>query len=372
MEREFHAAIEHFTRAHEIDSTYLNPLISAAVAYSNIGRPSDADSVLQLVERSGVRLSRPLQLRLDWVRAMLSGDNRQYLRKARELAEYAQTATWQYVEATGCLENNYPAEAIQVLERSEPDRGRFGKWLPYWAVLTEAHHMIGAHKAELSAAHLGRQRHPEEVDAIAYQVRALAALGRVEEVRVALDEVLALSPDATWGHAEPAAEAGQEYRTHGRHEAARAAFDLAIDRLRLHTPDTGRVTEHQFALGSTLYGAERWREAHELFVDLAARNPDDTRFQGYLGVLQARLGNGEAARQISDELAALDLPYGRGENALWRSRISAVLGDRKQAVELLRSAINQGTYFGVWLHRDPDFEALRDYPPFQELVKPKG
>jgi tetratricopeptide (TPR) repeat protein len=372
VEREFHAAIEHFRRAHEIDPTYLNPLISAAVAYSNIGRPSDADSVLQLVEQSGVRISHTLQLMLDWVRAMLSGDNRQYLRKARELAEYAKTATWQYVEAIGCLENNYPAEAVQVLERSDPDRGRFGKWLPYWAVLTEAHHMIGAHKAELSAARLGRERHPDEVDAIAYEVRALAALGRVEEVKDVLDAVLALPPDATWGHAAPAAEAAQEYRTHGRHGAAREVFDLAIDRLRMHTPDTSRVTEHQFALGSTLYGAERWREAHELFVELAARSPDDTRFQGYLGVLQARLGNRDAALQISDELAALDLPYGRGENALWRSRIAAVLGDRQQAVELLRSAINQGTYFGVWLHRDPDFESLLDYPPFQELVRPKG
>jgi tetratricopeptide (TPR) repeat protein/tRNA A-37 threonylcarbamoyl transferase component Bud32 len=373
VDRRYHAAIEHFRRAHEIDPTYLNPLITAAVAYSNLGRPSDADSVLQLVERSGVRMSRPLRLRLDWVRAILSGDNRQYLRKARELAEYAQTATWRYVEAIGCLENNYPAEAVQVLERIDPDRaGRFREWLPYWAVLTEAHHMIGDHRAELSAARLGRKRHPDEVDAVRYEVRALVALGRVEEVKDALEEVLALPPDATWGHAEPAVEAGQEYRAHGRSAAAQEAFDLAIDRLRRHTPDTSRVTEHQYALGSTLYRAERWREAHELFVELAERSPFDPRFQGYLGVLQARLGNREAALQISAELAALDLPYGRGENTLWRSGIAAVLGDRQQAVELLRSAINEGTYFGIWLHRDPDFESLRDYPPFQELMRPKG
>jgi tetratricopeptide (TPR) repeat protein len=232
--------------------------------------------------------------------------------------------------------------------------------------------MIGAHRAELNAARNGRQRHPDEVDAVVYEVRALAALGRVEEVKDVLEAALALPPGATWGHAEPAAEAAWEFRAHGSYEAAQQAFDLAIDRLRMHTPDTSRVTEHHYALGSTLYGAERWREAHELFVELAERSPHDTRFQGYLGILQARLGNQDAALQISDELAAVDLPFGRGENTLWRSRIAALLGDRQQAVELLRSAINEGVYFGIWLHRDPDFESLRDYPPFQELLRPKG
>ncbi len=28
--------------------------------------------------------------------------------------------------------------------------------------------------------------------------------------------------------------------------------------------------------------------------------------------------------------------------------------------------------YGLWLHRDIDFESLRDYPPFQELLRPKG
>ncbi len=371
VEERYDEAIEHFTKAHEIDPVYLNPLTAAAVAHINLGRLSEADSVLRLVERSGARMPYAMRVRLDWARAIVSGDNRQYLRKARELAEHAQTPVWQYVQAVACLENNYPGEAVQVLERIDPDRGRIGKLLWFWGVLTEAHHLIGAHRAELSAARLGRERHPDEVDAIVYEVRALAALGRVDAVKDALEAVLLLPPDATWGHAEPAAEAGWEYRAHGRGEAAQQVFDLAIDRLRLHAPEARLETEHRFALGSTLYGAGRWREAHELFVELAEQRPRDLRFQGYLGVLQARLDNREAALRIGDDIAALDLSYGRGEKTLWRSRIAAVCGDRLQAVELLRSAINEGTYFGIWLHRDPDFESLRDYPPFQELMRPK-
>ncbi len=41
---------------------------------------------------------------------------------------------------------------------------------------------------------------------------------------------------------------------------------------------------------------------------------------------------------------------------------------------LLQQAIDKAANygFGVWLHRDMDFESLRDYPPFQEFTRPKG
>jgi hypothetical protein len=52
---------------------------------------------------------------------------------------------------------------------------------------------------------------------------------------------------------------------------------------------------------------------------------------------------------------------------------------REQAVGLLRDAISQGLMpldvahglgYTMWLHRDIDFESLRDYPPFQNLMRP--
>ncbi len=55
-----------------------------------------------------------------------------------------------------------------------------------------------------------------------------------------------------------------------------------------------------------------------------------------------------------------------------RARIAAVLEDRDDAMDLLRRAIDQGVYDAYGLHRDIDFESLRDYPPFQELLRPKG
>jgi hypothetical protein len=41
-------------------------------------------------------------------------------------------------------------------------------------------------------------------------------------------------------------------------------------------------------------------------------------------------------------------------------------------VDLLRQAFAQGYRFSLSVHHEPDFERLREYPPFQELVRPKG
>jgi len=52
-------------------------------------------------------------------------------------------------------------------------------------------------------------------------------------------------------------------------------------------------------------------------------------------------------------------------------RIAALLGDKEGAVSLLRQAIKQGyAYSGI--HPTEDFESLADFPPYVQLMKPKG
>jgi hypothetical protein len=55
-----------------------------------------------------------------------------------------------------------------------------------------------------------------------------------------------------------------------------------------------------------------------------------------------------------------------------RARIHALLGDRDQAVDLLRTAFEQGFPHSPSLHADIAFDSVRDYPPFQELTRTKG
>ena len=41
-------------------------------------------------------------------------------------------------------------------------------------------------------------------------------------------------------------------------------------------------------------------------------------------------------------------------------------------MRLLRETHNKGRPWGLNYHFDLDFDSLRDYPPFQEFIKPRG
>jgi tetratricopeptide (TPR) repeat protein len=117
---------------------------------------------------------------------------------------------------------------------------------------------------------------------------------------------------------------------------------------------------------------ERWDEARDLFLELAAQQPSNIDYTGYLGVIHARLGDIDAASTIANQLSALGETYLHGANTKWRARVAALLGAREQAVELLRRALKEGLPYDIWLHWDIDFEPLRNYAPYVQLMRPKG
>jgi hypothetical protein len=49
--------------------------------------------------------------------------------------------------------------------------------------------------------------------------------------------------------------------------------------------------------------------------------------------------------------------------------MAAILGDRDKAVALLRLAFKSGIRGRMYIHYDPDFESIRDYPPYRELMR---
>jgi hypothetical protein len=50
-----------------------------------------------------------------------------------------------------------------------------------------------------------------------------------------------------------------------------------------------------------------------------------------------------------------------------------MLGDREGAVRALQEAFAQGyDWNGLEMHLSNDWNLIRDYPPFIELMKPKG
>jgi hypothetical protein len=100
-----------------------------------------------------------------------------------------------------------------------------------------------------------------------------------------------------------------------------------------------------------------------------------------LGVLAARRGDRRGAAEADAWLARQwsESPEGgaRAVISYERASIAAVLGEKQQAIDLLRRAIGEGYAFisadyTFPFDVDPDLDSLRDDPAFRRLVEPKG
>jgi tetratricopeptide (TPR) repeat protein len=206
---------------------------------------------------------------------------------------------------------------------------------------------------------------------LAVEARCYAAQGKIDKLREVIERSLAAA-SATTTPADVMVEAAQELRAHGYKEESLKMAGEAVEWYKGRPAEEAAKQESRSSLAYTLCLAERWEEARAIFEALLAEKPDKIEYKGYLGTIAARLGDRGTALRISDELKALIKPYLFGEHTYWRACIASLFGEKAQAVSLLRESFAQGGSYGVDLHRDIDLEPLRDYPPFQELIKPKG
>ena len=124
----------------------------------------------------------------------------------------------------------------------------------------------------------------------------------------------------------------------------------------------------------TLFVAGRWDDARQAYQRLGLESPSNLDFQVQLELAALHAGDRDEGDVLDSRLAAAQgsLPYQRGRPTRARAMLAAARGDRAAALNLLRDAFSEGVPYGLWLHSEPAFASLRDYPPFQELLKPKG
>ena len=381
-------AIAHFERAVAVDTTFRLPLIFAANAHMNVGEFAVADSLGHALERHAGRFAPLDRAYLAWVLATCRGDGPEALRAARAMANLAPGSEALYLVAEDAMALNRPREAVDALVGLGPDRGFTRGWWVYWSDLTSAWHLVGDHRRELQAALEGLRRFPDNPQILATQVRALAALGRVEEMRRGVAASMNVPPMEGWAAADVLLLAAVELRAHGHAAAADTMLAQARDWLAARPPAEAASEAHQVRVALVAYTAGRLVDAQREFERLAARGGpgrsgsvggaavmgdawDQMDYLGYVGAVAARQGNRDQALRVAQTLERVTRPYLFGRPTVWRARIAALLGERDGAVALLREAFAKGYPHAHALHTDLAFEALRDYAPFQELLRPK-
>jgi len=361
-------AIESFDRAWALDSTFYSARLYSILTNTQFGNLERADSMIQGLEPHRDALSSFERAFLERSRAELAGDRETTLRAARRMTQLAPSSQFIIGHAAQAVRANRPREAVDALRRLNPNLDLIPAYARVEFLIT-ARHMLGEHRQELRGARQSRQQHPE-LRTVWWEIRALAALGRVDEVERLLQQSLALPPHPAFTAGDVLRNAAAELHAHGHAGPADRALEQTLAWYAARPSE--EQPRHRIAVARTRYAAGHWAEARALFEELADEQPQNIHLLGHLGTLAARRGDRAEAERISAALASSTQPYLRGGHTLWRARIAAHLGEREQALHLLHEAFAQGQPYGLWLHTDPDLDPLRDLSSFRELLRPKG
>jgi serine/threonine protein kinase/tetratricopeptide (TPR) repeat protein len=363
---DYDKARSHFYKSVEIDSAYTIPLLYIAVSYANQGQYARSDSLFDLINKHRENLAQFDRIMLDWGIAENSGNYAKamrFIRKAEELAP--RNLSVKYIIGLNAKRQNLPQLTVDTY--AELGYERMAEYMKGdWGLLALANalYMLEEYEEALEVIHLARQHFPDNSSIMRYEAILQAALGQIREVDRVIDNSFQLAGSAPGIVMRNAAIA---LRAHGYIDDAHKALRRALKWYQSRTSG-----DHRYSIARVLYLDEQWAEAQPYFEQLYEENPDNQDYQGYCGVMAARLGDRENASMILEALYSKDESYLFGSHLYWCACIAAVLGEQQRAVNLLREALGQGYSYGIYVLLDMDFESLRNYPPYIELMRPKG
>jgi tetratricopeptide (TPR) repeat protein len=366
-------AMGHLLRAIELDPDFFAPREALASVYYNTGDGARMLETIQQILPMRDRLSPVERLRLDWLIHMSRNEYLDGLRALRESQKLdPDNLITAYLIALFAQRVNRPQEALDALAKVNDE---FWDTLPigWWryGLMTVANHMLGRHEEELRIARLAKDLFPSSLVTRIEEAHALAALARLDDLRLAIDEALALATTNDLTVSLLTSTAG-ELRIHGHPDEALRLATRAVAWCRSRPPAQQASEGNRWAFAKALYAAEQWTEAQQLVVELMITQPESREYLGLAGSIAARLGDRDLALKHSAGLVDL-----RGESdgtvPLFRARIAAILGDHEEAINFLRDALAERTPYGfAWLHREGDLQLLRGFAPYDELMRPKG
>jgi tetratricopeptide (TPR) repeat protein len=279
--------------------------------------------------------------------------------------------------ADAALACNRPLEVVSIFAGIAPCDNRVG------FKLVNALLLAGDFEGALEMAQIFQACYPNSVWMDDYEIWALAALGRVDEMERVLERRLTRRRGESFAsRAEPAEvmhQASLQLRRRGDLATARSLseraltwYTQALDEWRSRENAEASV-EQEVQLVSFLGRAGHEAEAVELCQRLFERSPDDTGVITASGLLAARCGDRQSAEEADALLAATGGSIRERYTAAYnRSCIAAQLGDIDRALDLVREAVALGFPYWEFIRLDPDLEPLRGNPAFQEIVRPKG
>jgi tetratricopeptide (TPR) repeat protein len=379
MRLDYAEAARHFERAAALDSTFLTARLWAAQSlWPGVANSTRGDSILAALGPLRDRLSPFDRARFDYVVSLRGAafNLEDAYRAALRMVDAAPGSVDARREAAlSALRVLRPRQALRLLKEFDPERGLMREWPLYWGAVAAAHHMLGEHEEELAAARRGQQLFP--TTPLFYELRALAALGRVGELDSIARAEFPAVPD---GAGATAFRIAGELLAHGHPEAALRLAHYALDLLATRPPadSAGARAKDEWLrqradlallLGDARTAAECVAQVHY---------PEEHRL--LLARTLAAQGRHDAARAMFEEtkrrVMQTDGPVGWLDQRIEAADVLLRLGDLDGALEELAGRLGTDPIFlgfrGHDGHADPELAPLWGNPRFRALIRPRG
>ena len=384
-----------YRRAESIDTGYVQPVLEEAGVQLNLRDFARVDTLFAWLERRRVRLTPYEAASLDTRIALRRRDLPGAAEAARRLTELAPKSASAQMALAGSLRAlNRAHEADSVLSRV--DTARVGIGRGFWLLRAFVARQLGDHRRELGYMDVVLRSEPDNGNNIGWRIRALASLGRTDEVR-AIAERVGSGPRAN-RQDEILGAAVVGLLSAGHAGDARAVAGIFAQR-RLAAPpvafddDPGVSMYTVAALDFSGRHAEAMRMVDSLIaslsghrgflLDVGIQNDYPVWLVSLKGAMLARTGDTAAADAVDRQLQALR-PAGiaLASALVGRAAIAAQLGRREAAVARLREAIDAGSTFAftsagsnIFInsgisHDSPWLAPLVGYAPFEALMRP--
>jgi len=376
---DYESSVRHFSRAAQLDSAYWQAKLWAGMSYANLRRYPPADSLFRILHQNRASLASYDEANLDYFYAgFVRGDWEGSYRGARRMVELAPSAAHALFAAGLTAQiTNRAHEAVDVLGRIDTQQGWGRAWAPrIYNLMSRSYHLLGDYAKDLEWAQRLRASEPNVGWTRLAEVKAMAALGRGREAHeLAVAGAAFPSTPDTWEEYTPGDflwQSGRELRAHGNADLARDAFHRAERWFRSRPAGEQATVVHRRGLAHVLDELEQWGAAREIYQGLYAEDPAVIEHLGALGVLSARLGRNAEADSLAALLTSDKRPWLFGAPRLWAARIAAVKGDREAAMALIHQALREGHSRLYLFHAEHDFDSLRDFPAFRDLLRPRS
>lgn len=374
------AATEMFSQAARGDPSFTRAQVWHARMLSEAGDTRASDSVAWHIQRN--TLNKYDAALLDHVVARNAHRRDVAYRASARMVQIAPGADEALqLHAADALAMGFPREARTVLESVDRSLGWSASWSTYYLQLATAYHSFQNHPGELRIIRSALIRYSRSAEVRLAECRALAAVHRVNEARIAGIEIIKSGGSPRLHAVSAVVRCAEDLMGHDEPRGAQFLFASAYAVLASANPDSlpenlrADMAEALFMRRGHLPGVAQSPAPFETVIRWlgAADNPLQKARHAYYA---AAYGRRTEARALDDQLISLPDSLITPDLLYERAKTAAALGNLQNAWELIGEALDHGLpYFDPYrttLHDQFAFRPLRKYRVFLGLLQPHG